>query len=120
MPGYARNARPISTSFASLRYDLGRLARNRRARGGVLSLAVLRRLGGAVSCFGPLSAVGGPRLDPPDDGTDEFDEAAHKLRGIALMREAIDLPFTEDRAAWDAWCKGWAKRAETWINETKL
>ncbi len=35
------------------------------------------------------------------------------------MREAIDLPFTEDKAAWDEWCKSWAARAEEWIKEAK-
>ncbi len=70
-----------------------------------------------MSCFGPLKAIGGPRLDPPDDGTEEFDSGAHMRRGIALMREAIDLPFTDDKAAWDDWCRGWARRAEKWIKE---
>lgn len=43
----------------------------------------------------------------------------HQDRGVELMREAIDLPFTSDKAAWDEWCKGWAARAEEWIAEAK-
>lgn len=39
--------------------------------------------------------------------------------GIVLMREAIDLPFTDDKAAWEAWCKSWAARAEAWIAEAQ-
>lgn len=37
----------------------------------------------------------------------------------ALLQSAIDLPFSNDQAAWDKWCDHWRPRAEAVIKAVR-